>query len=160
MSKYESRWRSQSRRVMLHAIGDLRARVALYVVFTLVAAQGAHEHVWLLSLLDKHPRTDAEADKLIGEQERLLGIYQRAAGELSRDAIIKSIDRAYPFGERRYLPYKMWLEARREVIADLVGGSLEIGQARKCPACGVKPGKACQPIDDEVVEMHEARRSA
>lgn len=154
-----SRWRDHSRNVILRAIAELRARVALYVVFTLAAAQGAQERVWLLRLLDRREATDAEADRLIREQERLLGIYQRAAGELSREAIIKSIDRAYPFGERKYLPYKMWLEARREVIADLDGGQLAVNLNRRCPACGAKPGKPCRPFGDEQVSnMHESRR--
>lgn len=30
---------------------------------------------------------------------------------------LKAIDAAYPFGQRKFWPYKMWLKARREYIA-------------------------------------------
>jgi hypothetical protein len=30
---------------------------------------------------------------------------------------MKVVDAAYPFGERRYTPYKMWLKARRQYLA-------------------------------------------
>lgn len=31
----------------------------------------------------------------------------------------KAIDNAYPFGERRYFPYKAWLKARKEKFISL-----------------------------------------
>lgn len=39
---------------------------------------------------------------------------QRDLGKLDDDAaLLKAVDAAYPFGERNYLPYKMWLLERR-----------------------------------------------
>lgn len=39
-----------------------------------------------------------------------------AAGKTPAE-ISKAIDDAYPFGERRYWPYKAWLKARKEFLA-------------------------------------------
>jgi hypothetical protein len=30
--------------------------------------------------------------------------------------VIKAVDAAYPFGERKYYPYKAWLQAKREIL--------------------------------------------
>ena len=41
------------------------------------------------------------------------------AGEAAKEPwpmILKRIDAAYPFGERKYHPYKQWLKARKQVI--------------------------------------------
>lgn len=39
---------------------------------------------------------------------------QRNLGRLEDDtALLSAIDTAYPFGERKHLPYKMWLLERR-----------------------------------------------
>lgn len=84
------------------------------------------------------------------------------------------IDAAYPFGERKYHPYKIWLAERRrytyvadvppsqdEADACMVARDLvEEGRTaeaetfldehaphrleRKCPACGANAGKACR----------------
>lgn len=35
----------------------------------------------------------------------------------SLDERMKAIDAAYPFGERKYSPYKTWLRARRNYLA-------------------------------------------
>lgn len=40
----------------------------------------------------------------------------RAAGE-DRTAIRKRVDAAYPFGERKYWPYKQWIQARRNLFS-------------------------------------------
>ena len=42
----------------------------------------------------------------------------RASGLSSRE-ILASIDAAYPFGERKYSPYKMWLKVRRDYLGFL-----------------------------------------
>ena len=45
---------------------------------------------------------------------------QRDLGRLDDDAVLlKAVDAAYPFGERRYLPYKAWLTERRLLRAVL-----------------------------------------
>lgn len=36
--------------------------------------------------------------------------------EVSLEDRTKAIDAAYPFGPRSHLPYKMWLQARREYL--------------------------------------------
>jgi len=36
--------------------------------------------------------------------------------EVSLEERTKAIDAAYPFGPRSHLPYKMWLQARREYL--------------------------------------------
>lgn len=39
---------------------------------------------------------------------------QRDLGRLDHDAaLLAAVDAAYPFGERKYLPYKMWLLERK-----------------------------------------------
>ncbi|MFL5900918.1 MAG: hypothetical protein ACJ75S_06930 [Solirubrobacterales bacterium] len=46
---------------------------------------------------------------------------QRVHASLPDDATLeqrkKAIDDAYPFGERKYSPYKTWLKARRSYLA-------------------------------------------
>lgn len=39
----------------------------------------------------------------------------KADGKSGAD-IIKAIDAAYPFGERKYHPYKQWLDVRRSFL--------------------------------------------
>lgn len=41
-----------------------------------------------------------------------------------------AIDAAYPFGERKYAPYKMWLEERRKVLLRL--NLYKAPDSRKC----------------------------
>ena len=45
---------------------------------------------------------------------------RRAMASLPADAGLKdrkaAVDAAYPFGERRWLPYKVWLKARRKAL--------------------------------------------
>lgn len=84
----------------------------------------------------------------------------RAAG-LDVRATIAAIDAAYPFGERAYHPYKVWLVERRRAI-----GALEMGAGeemlRPCPACGAGPGRPCRTIGDDDVargDTHQARRA-
>jgi hypothetical protein len=45
--------------------------------------------------------------------------------------LVKLIDEAYPFGDRKYLPYKMWLEERKKVLLRL--NLYQVPKNRKCP---------------------------
>jgi len=38
-------------------------------------------------------------------------------GETDKVKIGKLIDASYPFGDRKYTPYKMWLKARKELFS-------------------------------------------
>ena len=38
---------------------------------------------------------------------------QISAGITDKKAILDALDAAYPFGERKYFPYKVWLRERR-----------------------------------------------
>ena len=48
--------------------------------------------------------------------EHMARIYSEHIGE-SPESIAKAIDDGYPFGMRKYSPYKSWLKARREFFA-------------------------------------------
>lgn len=39
--------------------------------------------------------------------------------ECDRAELKKAIDQAYPFGEREYYPYKVWLDERRKTFYEL-----------------------------------------
>jgi len=58
------------------------------------------------------------AQKTIAEVINASGHYPDGIAEM-----IKEIDAAYPFGERRYHPYKMWLKERRSAIRKLQNGT-------------------------------------
>lgn len=45
--------------------------------------------------------------------------------------LIKAIDAAYPFGERKYHPYKIWLDERRKALIRL--NFYKPPQNRQCP---------------------------
>lgn len=55
-------------------------------------------------------------DEAMGVMQRVL-LDQHRSGEVCRKKIAKAIDMAYPFGERCYHPYKVWLAARKEFFA-------------------------------------------
>ena len=49
-----------------------------------------------------------------------LSVINSLIQKLGSDKITKKdIDNAYPFGERRYYPYKAWLKARKEKMNQL-----------------------------------------
>ena len=56
---------------------------------------------------------------------------------------------AYPFGQRRFWPYKAWCAAVRDAFYKLAEtqGKAQGGLHRKCPVCGVKPGKDCRVMN-------------
>lgn len=43
-------------------------------------------------------------------------VHRSLPENLSFDARQKAIQNAYPFGERKYHPYKMWLKAQRDYL--------------------------------------------
>lgn len=97
---------------------------------------------------------------------------------MSKQEIMTTVDKAYPFGERKYAPYKAWLEERQlliaafavrpsqqerdacEVASDLVSegrteDALSLMEREapnalnlRCPACNVRPGHACIRLSD------------
>lgn len=38
------------------------------------------------------------------------------ADGVDRDELLRRVDAAYPFGERKYYPYKAWLAVRRSLL--------------------------------------------
>lgn len=48
----------------------------------------------------------------------LATMKQALADGLDRDAMIKRVDAAYPFGQRRYYPYQARLAVRRALLFD------------------------------------------
>lgn len=70
-----------------------------------------------------------ESDRVIAAQ---LEEYQ--AGGLTGDALKRAIGRHYPFGERRYWPYKVWLRQ----LALALG---QPGPVKKTPTVEDIPGQ-------------------
>ena len=66
---------------------------------------------------------------------------------LPEDEVVERIDRAYPFGERDYYPYKVWLEERRAAIAQLRGVHLPAG-AKSPLATALVPLKPVPELED------------
>lgn len=66
-------------------------------------------HLWsTMRGPESHWRQDARSVMIRVVRE------QRDLGKLGDDAaLLKAVDAAYPFGERKYLPYKMWLLERK-----------------------------------------------
>jgi tape measure domain-containing protein len=62
----------------------------------------------------------AEAKKVINKEiEAMMRdgfVGKEKLSPEKKEVFKKRIDKAYPFGERRGLPYKQWLEARKEVF--------------------------------------------
>lgn len=78
------------------------------------------------------------------------------------DVVMQRIDAAYPFGQRRHHPYKIWLEERSKARAALLAkANPHDPSVRKCPACGAKPGRPCIEVDFgrrfERAEHHASR---
>jgi hypothetical protein len=78
-------------------------------------------------------------------QRTIRDALQRTIGQSPADRL-KVINKAYPFGERRMHPYKVWREeynkARNLLI--LIGAE-DVGEDlfNACPACGAVPGRPC-----------------
>lgn len=63
------------------------------------------------------------------------------------------VTKAYPYGPRKWHPYKIWLDEvrrARDKITPRGTGPID----RTCPACGARRGQHCRPIGeaDEVAE--------
>lgn len=52
--------------------------------------------------------------------------------------VLRRVDAAYPFGERGYHPYKMWLQVRREAQREL-GLLVQPATPRDAPLFEVQP---------------------
>lgn len=65
------------------------------------------------------------------------------------DALLKAIDKAYPFGERRHHPYKCWLEERRLLIELM----------NEAPPPSRTEAEVCSVARDEL-ELHPERAEA
>jgi hypothetical protein len=59
------------------------------------------------------------------------------------EPILKALFDAYPFGERRYTPYKEWLDERAKAIDALATEPIQ----RICKVCGAKPMRACRDVE-------------
>jgi len=81
-------------------------------------------------------------------------------------ALFKVISKAYPWGERRLHPYKMWCKevglARRALERDL-GTCDRNPYYVKCDSCGARPAQDCRPlgsiagsIADDLMVAHDA----
>jgi hypothetical protein len=64
--------------------------------------------------------------------------------------VIARIDAAYPWGERKYHPYKVWLEERRAAIARLRGVAIESGLSAAAAA-----DQAASPVLKPVPELED-----
>lgn len=56
--------------------------------------------------------------------------------------ILEAIDKAYPFGPRKHLPYKMWLDERKKTIARISRNPI----LRVCRTCGAGIGRTCRDV--------------
>jgi len=59
-------------------------------------------------------------------------VIQSAIASAPENAdLTKLIDEAYPFGDRKYLPYKIWLDERKKALIRL--NLYKVPKNRKCP---------------------------
>lgn len=50
-------------------------------------------------------------------QDVILAVMRGAlADAVSREEMLRRVDSSYPFGERKYYPYRAWLEVRRALL--------------------------------------------
>jgi len=69
-------------------------------------------------------------------------------------AMLAVIDAAYPFGERRYTPYKEWLDERAKATDALAREPIH----RICRVCGAKPFRPCKDENgNKLTELHPWR---
>ena len=66
--------------------------------------------------------------------------------------ILRAIDDAYPFGERRYTPYTLWLDERAKAINEIATKPIH----RICRVCGAKPARPCRDVETKkpLPELH------
>lgn len=70
-------------------------------------------------------------------------------------AMLKAIDESYPFGMRKYTPYKEWLAERAKAVDELATEPIH----RICKVCGAKPFKLCRDLEtlQPIAELHGYR---
>lgn len=79
--------------------------------------------------------------------------------------LLKLVDAAYPFGQRQYHPYKVWLSERKRAMAAVqlmtAGTDVDV-LMRVCRACGAGINRRCRMIHNPLIEMiddvHAVRR--
>ena len=101
----------------------------------------------------------ARARKVIGEV-----VSRRTDLHLELPLLIKEIQKAYPFGQRKWTPYKIWCEEvakAREEIASRHPEVYNLPLHRKCMTCGAKPMKPCRKIseDDAIIVTRDERKA-
>lgn len=69
------------------------------------------------------------------------------------EAMLRKIDDAYPFGMRKYTPYKEWLAERAKAMSELTTDPTW----RPCPTCRARIGRPCRGIGRGGSPFHEAR---
>jgi hypothetical protein len=84
---------------------------------------------------------------------RTIALNANRCGDLT--TMIEAIDAAYPFGERRYLPYKTWLDERAKAIDELATEPIQT----ICRVCGAKPFRPCRDVETKkpMAELHASR---
>lgn len=69
---------------------------------------------------------------------------KQAPAGLDGPALRKHISTFYPFGERRFHPYKVWLSEVSKVLRGATDNPLLI----RCRACGARRGRPCKGKDE------------
>lgn len=84
-------------------------------------------------------------------------LHRVAVGTTAKD-VLRAVDGAYPFGERKHYPYKAWLAERSALISALgLAPDLELPNAKDIMACEVahdlieegRAGEARALLDDQ-----------
>lgn len=84
-------------------------------------------------------------------REAIMAAIARNPGLVDFD-ILKAIDKAYPFGPRKNLPYKYWLEERRKTMSRISTNPI----LRVCGACGAGIGRECHDMGTNEFEANKA----
>jgi hypothetical protein len=96
-----------------------------------------------------------------GNQARtvILGVIAECrALDLPEAEVLRRVDAAYPFGERKYWPYKAWLSARRELLE--LPGSVSRADSAKLRAWEggvpiIDPGGPLTPLEAFIESLDE-----
>lgn len=117
---------------------DIRSRLENTVLHHEVLVEGDVSSAWRLA-----------SRRVIDD---VIGCALRAAPEITVKDLRKRLSDAYPFGERRMWPYKVWSKEVRRAIK-MVEKGRELGVdplviARPCEACGAPAGEICTPMGE------------
>ncbi|QPI73888.1 hypothetical protein [Sphingobium sp. Cam5-1] len=85
-------------------------------------------------------------------RETIRKVHATLPEDISFTARRKAIRAAYPFGERRYWPYKGWLKAQREYLRKHDPKTPAPPLVREMLKDKVKAGDICFPFADEIHE--------